>query len=150
MRWFPLVLWMAIIVVGSTDRMSGERTSRLLGPILRWIKPDISAESLARWQFLIRKTTHVIEYGILGFLAARTFGGSKSQSGFSVAIWAWLFCAAFAALDEFHQSFVPSRESSLRDVGLDVLGASLGIALIWTLGQQRTTPNRMDAPVSAD
>ena len=150
MRLLPLVLWMAMIVAGSTDRMSGERTSRFLTPILRWIKPDISAESLARWQFMIRKTTHVIEYGILGFLAAQTIRGNKSQDAFRIALWAWLFCVAFAALDEFHQSFVPSRESSLRDVGLDVLGASLGIALIWTLGQRRTGPDRTEASVSAE
>ena len=149
-RWLPLVLWMAVVFAGSTDQMSGARTSRFLVPMLRWLKPDISNEALARWQFTIRKATHVFEYGILGILAGRAFGGSKAQGALTAVLWALPFCVAFAALDEFHQAFVPSRQSSLRDIGLDVLGASLGVALIYWIGRQRTGPTGVKAPAPAD
>jgi VanZ family protein len=40
-----------------------------------------------------------------------------------------LGCALVAASDEFHQTFVKSRTPSVRDVLLDVGGASLGLLI---------------------
>jgi VanZ family protein len=72
------------------------------------------------------------EYGIL---TALLFGALRSHLtcsahglliGAVIALW-----SAFS--DEWHQTFVPGREGSLRDVGIDafgVIGASLGFAKI--------------------
>ena len=52
-----------------------------------------------------------------------------------------LACAIFAASDEFHQSFVPSRTSSPTDVMIDVCGALVGLAicLMFTARRKRAT-----------
>src|ERR1700687_5593007 len=42
-----------------------------------------------------------------------------------------LVAVAYAALDEWHQSFVPLREARVRDVATDALGALLAQTLVW-------------------
>src|SRR5207302_10580778 len=37
--WLPVLIWLVMIFVGSTDLMSTEHTSRIIGPILRWLHP---------------------------------------------------------------------------------------------------------------
>jgi VanZ family protein len=49
---------------------------------------------------------------------------------------AWVACAIFAASDEFHQSFVPSRTASLNDVMIDICGAFVGLAVCWTFARR--------------
>ena len=50
--------------------------------------------------------------------------------------WSWraagialVVAAGYAATDEFHQSFVVTRGASIADVGVDIGGAILGLAL---------------------
>src|SRR5229473_448635 len=112
--WMPAIVWMAVIFLGSTDILSAEHTSRFLVPLLRWIDPQISFATLNTIQFEIRKLGHLTEYAILAMLLWRALrGGTRWQ----IKMWilfliAWVACAIFAASDEFHQSFVPSRTAS--------------------------------------
>src|SRR5207248_4179254 len=53
-----------------------------------------------------------------------------------------LLCAAYAATDEFHQAFVPSRTASLRDVMTDICGATLAVLLYWSIATRRIMPSR--------
>ena len=121
---------------GSTDLMSAEHTSRFLAPILRWLKPDVSPATLAQVHFFVRKAAHVTEYAILTGLLFRAWRGL--MGGF------WMRAATalgpallFALADEFHQSFVVSRTSSLGDVGIDFAGAIVGFAIL-ALAQRRS------------
>ena len=41
----------------------------------------------------------------------------------------WLLAILYACTDEFHQSFVAGRGSTVIDVGIDALGS--GFALLW-------------------
>ena len=66
--WMPVFVWLGVIFVGSTDLMSAEQTSRFLVPFLRWLKPDISPETIAQIHFLFRKLGHISEYAILAML----------------------------------------------------------------------------------
>jgi VanZ family protein len=66
--WMPIFVWLGVIFVGSTDLMSAEQTSRFLVPFLRWLKPDISPETIAQIHFLFRKLGHISEYAILAML----------------------------------------------------------------------------------
>jgi VanZ family protein len=45
--------------------------------------------------------------------------------------------AAFAVLDEWHQSFVPLRQSSPIDVAIDTFGALLAQLLVWWYAVKR-------------
>ena len=140
--WLPVIVWVALMFIGSTDLMSAEQTSRIIGPLLRWLNPDISAAAIAQIQFLVRKGAHVTEYAILAALLWRAFRhGSREQWKISILASAVLFvCAVFAASDEFHQSLTHSRTASPNDVMIDICGALIGSALCWMFA--RRTPKR--------
>jgi VanZ family protein len=81
------------------------------------------------WHGVIRKVGHVTEYAILGFLAWRTFS-VHSSVGLKPKLFAAALVLAFALTDEFHQLFVPSRTSSLMDVGYDFIGGIIVLMLL--------------------
>ena len=45
-------------------------------------------------------------------------------------VWAPVVTALYAITDELHQSFVPGRDPSLRDVAIDVAGALMAVAIL--------------------
>jgi VanZ family protein len=134
--WVPAIVWMALIFIGSTDVLSAEHTSRFVVPFLRWIDPQISVATLDVIQFGIRKVGHLAEYAILSALLWHGLRrGTSWRMRMSILFMAvWFACAVFAASDEFHQSFVPSRTASPEDVLVDICGALIGllIALGWS------------------
>jgi len=141
--WLPIIIWLALIFIGSTDLMSAEHTSRIIGPFLHWLFPTISPITVLRVQFFMRKLAHVSEYAILAVLLYRAFVHTalKGRRALSASL-VLLFCAAYAATDEFHQSFVPSRTASLRDVMIDICGAMLAVILYWSIATRRIIPSR--------
>jgi VanZ family protein len=129
--WLPVLLWLGVIFIGSTDLMSAEHTSRIIGPILRWLRPGISDLAIARVQFFVRKTAHLTEYAILALLLWRAFiRNTRLRTKMSILfIFGWSLAIVAAASDEFHQSFVASRTASLRDVMIDAVGALVGLLI---------------------
>ncbi len=139
--WLPIVIWLIMIFIGSTDLMSAEHTSRIIGPILRWLYPGISPSRIEQVQFVIRKTAHVSEYAVLSLLIFRALANTTRQAGLAgAASITLLISSAFAASDEFHQSFVPSRTSSVRDVVIDITGAIFGMTIYWSFAHKRRVP----------
>ncbi|HEX4668122.1 MAG TPA: VanZ family protein [Chthoniobacterales bacterium] len=126
--WLPVFLWMALMFVGSTDLMSAEHTSRFLAPFLRWLDPHISRATIAEIHLALRKAAHVMEYAILTGLLCRALRGMINGFWPRAAV-AFLPAMIFAAADEFHQRFVPSRNGSIYDVLVDYGGAVLGILI---------------------
>jgi VanZ family protein len=129
--WLPVLIWLGLIFIGSTDVLSAEHTSRFLVPLLRWLDPRISWATLDLVQTILRKFGHVTEYAILAVLLWRALrGGIVLRARMSILFFVVLLaCIVFAASDEWHQSFVPSRTSSTRDVMIDICGAMLGLLL---------------------
>jgi VanZ family protein len=137
--WLPIFVWLGVIFIGSTDLMSAEHTSRFIGPFLRWLRPDISAQAIAEVQFFVRKLAHLTEYGILAILTFRALrGGAKRVARIAVAA-VIFFAAIVATSDEYHQSFVASRTASPFDVMIDLCGATVALAA-YCLIAQRTAP----------
>ena len=128
-HWLPVLIWLGVIFLGSTDMLSAEHTSRFLVPFLRWINPQISFATLNAIQLGIRKLGHLTEYAILAMLLWRALrSGTRWQVKMSILfLVAALASAIFAASDEFHQSFVPSRTASPNDVMIDICGALIGL-----------------------
>ncbi|HST30781.1 MAG TPA: VanZ family protein [Chthoniobacterales bacterium] len=142
--WMPVVIWMALIFLGSTDMLSAEHTSRFLVPFLRWLDPEITLATLSFMQTIVRKLGHVTEYAILATLLWRAVRGGivlKSKLWLLFAA-VWAACAIFAASDEFHQSFVPSRTSSLHDVMIDICGALIGLTICIALATRKVVKER--------
>jgi VanZ family protein len=141
--WLPLVVWLVVIFVGSTNLMSAEHTSRFIVPFLLWLKP-MSPQTI--WVILVfmRKCAHVTEYAILALLLWRALRSlpavsMKMSMSFGAAL---LGCTVFAAMDEFHQSFVKSRTPSVHDVLLDVAGALLGLLIGASLARRHFKKRR--------
>lgn len=105
-RAVPVLLYMAVIFFGSS--VPGDKIT-------------ISFDD---------RIAHFLEYAIFGglllFFAASLRRGTTR--GAMVAILA--FVAIHALADEFHQSFVPLRDSSAKDWCFDLAGASTALLLL--------------------
>jgi len=135
-RYGPLALWLGFIFYASTGAMSASETSRVIGPLLRWLFPDISAASLAHAHFITRKLAHFAEYALLALLAARAFTTSSYATLRRVWFAASLLLAiAYSLFDEYHQSLVPSRTGTIWDSLIDSAG---GLTALLILAQWRT------------
>lgn len=66
----------------STDAGSSRRTSRIIGPILRWFHPGVTDETISRVQLVVRKGAHFTEYAILALLSWRALRGSRRPDAF--------------------------------------------------------------------
>jgi len=132
--WLPVFLWMGLIFILSTDLGSSAHTSRILGPLLRWLIPNVTREQIEMVQFLVRKGGHVAEYAGLAMLLVRALRPALRAT----QAWSWpaagltlAAATAYAATDEWHQSFVATRTASAGDVLLDAIGVSIGLVLVF-------------------
>jgi VanZ family protein len=142
--WVPVIAWMLLIFIGSSDVLSAEHTSRFLVPFLRWLDPHISFATITAIHLVIRKLGHFTEYAILAALLWRALRGTFLATGLAtVAVGTFLVTAAFAASDEFHQSFVVSRTSSAHDVAIDCVGVIFAIVVCSLFAARR---ERLMAP----
>lgn len=105
-RWFslwgPPAFWCALIFVFSGI-------------------PDLN--SGLEQDFLLRKLAHGLEYAVLMVLWLRASDGTFGRPPWRLAA-ACLFCALYAASDEFHQSFVPGRSGNAVDWVIDLVGVA--------------------------
>lgn len=139
--WLPVVLWMAVVFGASSDAQSGQHSSRIIEPVLRWLFPQMSAAARDDVVFACRKVAHVTEYGIFALLLWRALRRPVRRDP---RPWSWpqarlavLLAAIYAATDEFHQAFVPTREARVHDVVIDTCGAALALWLLWAWGRWR-------------
>ena len=137
-RYGPLVVWMAFIFLASTGEFSASNTSRIIGPLLRWLFPNISEEQLTLAQSITRKVAHFAEYAILAWLAARAFTTSSHQAlRRQWLLISLLLVVVYSLSDEYHQSFVPSRTGSIYDSLIDISGG-LAALLLYAFWRRRT------------
>ncbi|MEE2947087.1 MAG: VanZ family protein [Verrucomicrobiota bacterium] len=136
--WVWVLAWMGVIFVFSTDHFSGAQTSRFIGPVLKWIMPSISDESIANVQLAARKTAHLAEYAILSILICRALAKRAALGSLQLVVLgqAVLIAAAYAAFDEWHQSWTTERHGSILDVGIDTAGAVIGAAFFAWLSRR--------------
>jgi VanZ family protein len=127
--WLPPILWIGVILVLSTDGASGERTGRLLIPVLRAVLPGASPLQIEALHSVTRKIAHVTEYAVLAAMWFRAFARDSGWPAGRAGLAALAIAVAVAALDESHQTLVLSRTASLGDVGFDVLGALAATAV---------------------
>ena len=89
--WWPALVWAAVIFTMSTDTFSAVHTAAFFDPILRWLKPDITAHQLILFNHDIRKAAHFAEYFVFALLLYRGIRGARS--GWQ---WSWSLAAWFA------------------------------------------------------
>jgi VanZ family protein len=132
--WLAAILWTLIIATESSDMFSASHTGRYLYPLLTWLFGPLDPVRYEFWHGLARKSGHVIGYGILCFLYFRAWRSTLPQAwprwSIKWGILAWLFTALVASLDEWHQSYIPSRTGTWHDVLLDSTAALFSLILI--------------------
>jgi VanZ family protein len=121
--WFPALIWLGIIAVESTGAFSAQNTGRFLYPLLHFLF-SLDPMRFVTWHFFLRKSGHVIGYGILSILLFRAWRATIPVTGNPRWAWGWsldavLMTTLVASLDEWHQFFLPSRTGTVRDVVLD-------------------------------
>jgi len=131
--WLLCAAWMGVIFAMSA--MPGDVSGEQSGRLTRLVMAALSflfgarAESVSPQtvELLVRKGAHMAEYAVLFFLYRRALrlSGAKRPG-----IAALVLCAAYAATDEFHQSFVGGRGPSPVDVMIDTAGAAAAWALL--------------------
>ena len=142
--WLPSAIWLAVIVTESTNLGSSEHTQRILYPILHYLF-GVSPQRFEVWHVLLRKTGHFVGYATLSVLLFRSWRGTFPRLSTRWCLqWATLAfaCTALvAALDEFHQSFLPSRTGTFRDVLLDSGAALVAQIVIFAVLRRRKPAN---------
>jgi VanZ family protein len=163
--WLPPLAWMVLIFSASADARSYQHSSLLFVPMLNWLFPRMSVEHVEMIHHMLRKCGHLTEFAILALLfwraihhtrrppitterndAGRTepkhSGGGRGEPKQIEGGWHWdeaglalSFVFLYAASDEFHQIFVPSRTPLVSDVFIDTAGGTIGLLFIWILGK---------------
>ena len=80
---------------------------------------------------ILKKGGHLLGYGLLAIAYLHGLGNNKLSS-FLIA---GFLALAYGVGDEVHQSFVPGRSPSINDVGIDIAGTTLGLALRWLISK---------------
>jgi VanZ family protein len=130
-NWLPAIAWACLISGLSTDTFSSEHTSAFIIPALHWLFPHAGAATLYLMHAIIRKCAHLTEYFIFSIFLLKVLRGKDSGWTLRWAIWVVVIVLGYAALDEFHQLFVPSRHASPWDALLDTTGAVIAQVVLW-------------------
>jgi VanZ family protein len=131
--WIAAILWLIVITIESSSLLSASNTSRILYPLLHYLF-GMEPATFEPIHFFMRKSGHVVGYGILSILLFRAWRTTLPAVGDSKWAWRWanialVGTALVASLDEWHQSFLPSRTGRWQDVVLDTC-AGLGAQII--------------------
>ena len=135
--WIAAILWLIVIAIESSSYLSAHNTGRVLYPLLHFLL-GVTPRQFEPWHFFLRKGGHVFGYGLLSTLLFRAWRETLplATSPRWTARWANLAVlgtALVASLDEWHQSFLPSRTGRWQDVVLDTsagIGAQV-LVLLW-------------------
>jgi VanZ family protein len=133
--WVAALLWIGLIAIESTDWLSAEHTSRILYPLLHFlIGLDPAAFEVVH--HYIRKCGHFVGYFTLSFFLFRAWRATlrlpwTPRWALRWAAIAFFMSALVASLDEWHQTFIPSRTGRISDVMLDSIAALTAQVLIF-------------------
>ncbi|MBO5869026.1 MAG: VanZ family protein [Oscillospiraceae bacterium] len=116
-------IWGNSLMPGSVSGAFSDWVRELLAPLFGWKPGDSTGGGL------LRKLAHFTEFMTLGILLRWLFGMLLTKTPQQ-----WLYAAAaailVASIDETIQLFVPNRGPAIKDVGIDTLGALLGITAL--------------------
>lgn len=141
-----VILWMSVIYgFSSNDAQASTEQSnivtefliRIFNPTFDSLAEDVRDELVATYDGIVRKTAHFCAYALLGALmsACLIFAPFVSPAAlpYKPSLAALALCVAFAASDEYHQTFVDGRAGRFTDVLIDGAGAVCGIIFAVTV-----------------
>lgn len=89
----------------------------------------VVVETISPVESVIRKLAHFSEYACVGFLSYSIVAQWYQPVGKGCLL-VFIQLIISGALDEFHQSFIPGRYASAKDVCIDVAGGIVGILIM--------------------
>ena len=135
--WLAVGLWAGLILLASTRYLSFEKTARPFVELSHRLFPKAPVRRLSSWHLYGRKLAHWVGYFVLTLLVA---GALEHQLPRVARHWqlalALLSTTLFAAIDEMHQAYVPTRVGSLADVAIDACGGLCAILFLLALDLQ--------------
>jgi VanZ family protein len=155
--WLPVLVWMVLIFSASADSHSFQHSSRIFEPFLHWLFPKMPPSQIEAAHHLFRKCGHLTEYAVLALLLWRGIHHTRRRHLRPLAesnplqntedSWNWpeaglalALVFLYAATDEFHQIFVPTRTPLVSDVLIDTSGGAAALLVLWLLGLCRKRP----------
>ena len=91
----------------------------------------------------IDKVFHLVEFTVLGVLLARALSYSLRRT---LLTYSWIIAFAVAVLfgvsDEWHQSFVLGRHSTISDLIVDTIGSALGVGIVYLRARTKKTQDK--------
>ena len=129
--WFIFIFMMSHMNSSSSSDLSASFTNKVLEifNITDNMDEDNKIILIENLQFIIRKTAHFTIYLIMGILFGLfyTTFNLKLILVFVLSVISGTICAA---LDEFHQLFIPGRAGMIADILLDSSGVIVGSIII--------------------
>ena len=124
-----------IFLFSNEDKtQSGDRSDKVTEAIAPVVVPGYEKlPAVERLGMPVRKLAHMTEYAVLAILLGALLVAWEDRTWRRPAIrWAVpaVFCLLYATSDEIHQIF-SNRGASVLDVMIDVVGALLGLCLLW-------------------
>ena len=141
--WIAATLWLIVIAIESTNLASSNNTGRFLYPLLHFLF-GMDLRRFEHLHFYLRKGGHVFGYGTLSVLLFRAWRETLPTVNSLKWTLRWaslavLGTAVVASLDEWHQTFIPSRTGTPRDVLLDTcagIAAQILLLLYYLISQK--------------
>jgi len=120
-----------LVAVESTPAFGADHTNGPLRKVWEWLFGAVSDPTWHIVHMLIRKSGHFTGFGFVGLTWLRAWRMTLPSASFlRVAFLAMIGTALVASADEYHQSFLPNRTSSPRDVLLDCIGALVAMGAV--------------------
>ena len=139
-KWWIIaaIIWMTgIFCATQLPYFTGESTSKTIEKVVDTEHKSIDTPSADHGvinvlNFLIRKATHFTAFGILSLLLFKSLETTRFPY-----ILAWCLTSLYAMSDEYHQSFMPGRTATYKDVLIDACGALVVLTLAYLLGKRK-------------
>ncbi len=128
--WLLVVVCMTAIFMLSSQ--SGESSAELSGATIGFVGRIINYIFGEDGHTAFRKTAHFLEYAGLAFLLYNAFYQTRTRKRLSPYL-PYISAVLYAVTDEVHQYFVEGRACRLFDVGIDALGAIVGMTVFFII-----------------
>ena len=110
------------------------------GPLIAALAGVFYLSSLSRVpgaEYVWDKFLHTGGYTVVSLLTLRAFHGGLARLRPGPTLASFLFMLLWSVSDEYHQSFVPGRDSSAGDVVADMVGFTIACALLLLCARRR-------------
>jgi VanZ family protein len=116
--------------------------------LIFFLSSQTSSGDHSTLEIVLRKTAHVTEYAVLTLLWARALAGLGAARTLRATLaLAVALSLAYAATDEFHQTFVDGRHGTPVDVLIDAIGMAVAYLVLTRVYARRRSlgPSRPSA-----